>query len=531
MNPERHIRIFDTTLRDGQQCPGAGMSYERNIEYAKLATELGVDVLEAGFPAASALDFKIVQEIAQLLAGYDRAPKVAALCQLRDEQIDVTIESLLPAVASGRGLLHTYVPVDPNLMPASLGARANDKAGIAKDVYNFVRRAAQAGLEVEFSPEGYSRVGENFDFTTDLIRAAVEAGATVINCPDTIGGASVYEGERYFVNLMNRHAEIIRREFPGRSVIWSTHCHNDFGFAVQNSLNAVLDGPARQIEGCINGIGERAGNAAIEQCIVALRYLAELACPEDPFYSTVRADKLQKVSDFVAKYMLPRQPHWPVCGDNAAKHSSGGHTNAVLKNPLVYQPYDPREVGKEISLLFGPLSGGNHAKSIIEQCGYRCDDSEKAQIAQFVKEFYHERRKGVTDQELLNGYFEYRKPINIDRFDYSKSANRSEIRLHGKFFGEEGEIHRDHEGRDSALAALKAAIDGKFGPIQIESHRSESDSAGINAASVSRVIIVDNEGRHCEGTGVDQDIEISAMKALIDAVNRAYIERNFRVAA
>lgn len=525
---DRKIRIFDTTLRDGQQCPGAGMSFEKNLEYAELAAQLRVDVLEAGFPSASQLDFDIVHKIAELLGPRKDAPYVAALCQLRSEQIDRTIEALLPAVVHRKALLHVYVPVAPALMAASLGDRSNARDEITRNVHDFVKRAATAGCEVEFSPEGYSRMGENFDFTTDLIRAAVDAGATVINCPDTIGGASVWEGSAYFVEHMRRHAEIIEKEFPGRSVIWSVHCHNDFGLAVQNSLNGVFNGPARQIEGCINGIGERAGNAALEQCIVAIRQFGPAVDPRNPFYTDTQPALLQRISDFVGTNMLPRQPHTPVVGENAAKHSSGGHTNAILRDPLAYQPFNPEDVGKAISFLFGPLSGGNHAKSIIEESGYICADAEKAAIAQFIKDRYADRRKGITDRELIKAYLEYRSPIRIESFEYSKSSNRSEVRFHGSFFGETGEIVSDHEGRDSALAALKKAIDPRFGPFQIESHRSESAGAGINAISVSTIIIKDDAGRYFEGVGQDQDIEVSAMRALSAAVNNAYIEMNFR---
>src|SRR6516162_4804915 len=228
--------------------------------------------------------------------------------------------------------------------------------------------------------------------------------------------------------------------------------------------------------------------------------------------------------------MLPRQPHSPVCGDNAAKHSSGGHTNAVLKNPMAYQPFDPREIGKDISLLFGPMSGGNHAKSIIEKAGYVCDDAEKADIAQYIKERYKTRRKGITDKELIDSYFEYRSPIVIERFDYSRTSSRAELILHGKFYGQEGEIHESHEGKDSALAALKKAIEKHSGEeFDLLGHRSQSDVTGIDANSISNISIMTRDGKVFEGTGIDQDIEISAMKALIDAVNRAYIVQHFSV--
>ena len=345
------IDIFDTTLRDGQQCPGAGMSHERNIEYAHLAHELGVDVLEAGFPSASQLDFEIVKEIATELGPQKGSPIIAGLCQLREAQVDKTIEALLPAAKYNKARLHTYVPVDPELMPASLGELADDKKKIQKYVFDFIKSAVNYGLEVEFSPEGYSRQGSNFDFTTDLIRAAVEAGVKVINCPDTIGGACQYQGEDYFVEQMNRHAEIIAKEYPDQEVIWSTHCHNDFGLAVQNSINAVFQGPARQIEGCINGVGERAGNAALEQCILLIEHFSKCLDSEKEFYTTVQTEKIKEACDFVSHNMLPCQPHWPVSGRNAAKHSSGGHTNAILSNPMAYQPFDPKEVGSEITFL------------------------------------------------------------------------------------------------------------------------------------------------------------------------------------
>lgn len=527
MKDTKKILIFDSTLRDGQQCPGAGMSFENNLAYARLASDLGVDVLEAGFPSASKLDFEIVNEIATELASRDTAPTVAGLCQLRDEQIDITIEALLPATAKKRARLHVYVPVDPELMEVSLGALAKKKDVIQKHVFEFSKRAVDAGLEVEFSPEGYSRQGKNFDFVTDLIFAAVEAGVTVINCPDTIGGACQFQGEEYFVNKMTKHAELVDQKFPNNQVIWSAHCHNDFGLAVQNSINAVFNGPARQIEGCFAGVGERAGNAALEQCILIIKHFAT---GDEPFYTDINTEKLHQVCSFVGKNMLPMQPHWPVSGTNATKHSSGGHTNAILKNPLAYQPFDPKEVGREISFLFGPLSGGNHAKAIIEERGYACEDSDKAAVAQSIKEQYKERRKGITDDELFQGYFDYRKPINVNSFDYSRSSNRSEIILQGRFFDQKGEIREVHEGPDSALAALKKAIAKQFGDFFIQSHRSESEGKGIEAKSVSSIVISvgTEEGPVFEGIGIDQDIEISAMKALINAVNTAYVDTNFK---
>jgi 2-isopropylmalate synthase len=529
----RHIKIFDTTLRDGQQCPGAGMTFGQNLEYFRLASLLRVDVLEAGFPSASGLDFDIVRAICDEAQSAPYTPIIAALCQLREEQIERTIESLQPLIKIKKARLHTYVPVDPELMPASLGRKASDHGQIIKDLSAFVSMAVKAGLEVEFSPEGYSRMHDHFDFVTELIRAAVEAGATVINCPDTIGGACAFEGPNYFVEKMNRHAAIIHKEYPGREITWSVHCHNDFGLAVANSINGVFNGPARQIEGCINGIGERAGNASLEQCIMLIKQFGaagEQKSPEEaPFYTTINTEYIQEISDFVADHMLPRQPHSPVSGDNAARHSSGGHTNAILKNPLAYQPYDPKEIGKEITFMFGPLSGGNHAKSIIEGFGYVCSEEEKATVAQVIKETYSERRKGITDDELIQAYFDYRKPIKVDSIDYSKEKHQSSVSMSGTIFEESGDFRETHDGKDSALAAVKKMIESRFGPYRILNHRSQSDTVGIDANSISEIIVETEDRQQFIGKGRDQDIEISAIKALIDAVNFAYIERNFRL--
>jgi len=407
--PQKQVKIFDTTLRDGQQCPGAGMSFEKNLEYAHISAKAGVDILEAGFPSASQTDFKIVHTIASEFAGLTNSPIVAGLCQLREAQIDKTIEALLPITTCKRARLHVYLPVDPELMKASLGELANKKDLLIQDVYRLVKKSFDAGCEVELSPEGYSRMGNHFDFTTDIIRAAISGGATVINCPDTIGGACYLEGKDYFVEKMNQHANIMRTEFPDKNITWSVHCHNDMGLALENSMNGVFLGPATQIEGCFNGIGERAGNVSLEQCIMYLKCFGHIGNGKNTFFTGSHIQYLKEISDFVSDNMLKRQAHWPVTGDNAARHTSGGHTNAILKNPLAYQPFDPRETGHEITFLFGPMSGSNLAKSIIEKHGYTCAESEKVKITEYIKDYYADRRKGITDQELMQAYLAFRQ--------------------------------------------------------------------------------------------------------------------------
>ncbi len=531
MQPQ-HITIFDTTLRDGQQCPGAGMSFDKNIEYAHLVAKAGIDVIEAGFPSASQTDFMIVRTIAEELAHEPNNPIIAGLCQLREKQFITTMEALQPALPAQKARLHTYLPVDPELMSSSLGEYANQKQQIVEDVYRLIKIAVAAGMEVEFSAEGYSRIRDiNFNFTTDVFMAAVSAGASIINCPDTIGGACKLEGSHYYVELMKQHAQKIQQAFPNQAITWSVHCHNDFGLALENSINGVFYGPATQIEGCFNGIGERAGNVSIEQCIMYVKYFGQATGLEKTYTTRINTDMLQSISDFVGRYMLPRQPHWPITGDNAAKHSSGGHTNAVIRNPLAYQPFDPKEIGKEISFLFGPLSGGNHAKSIIENFGYRCEESEKAVMAQFIKNHYADRRKGITDQELLQAYFQYRKPIKAAQFDYAKVGKQSHLKISGAFFNHAEGFEITCQGADSALAALHKAISNFFAGLTIENYQSQAATRGIDSISQSKITIKNSHNEFFNGQGEDQDIEISALKALADAVNQAYIHQNYKIRA
>lgn len=525
---KKQIYILDTTLRDGQQSPGAGMSFEENIQYAEIAHKLRIDILEAGFPSASSTDFAIVNQISKNMAAKNSPMTISSLCQLREDQVHKTMEALAPSLAIGKARIHIYVPVDPDLMLASLGSFAEDKVGIAETVYRLIKIMTDKGFEVEFSPEGYSRQRENFDFVTEVIRQAVKAGATIINCPDTIGGASALQGEDYFISNMAKHKAIIETEFPNRDIIWSMHCHNDFGLAVQNSLNGVTHGIARQIEGCINGIGERAGNAALEQFIMIIRQFGSQKQLQDEYYTNIDIKYIQEASNFIAERMLPRQPHSPIVGNNAASHTSGGHTNAVLKNPLAYQPFDPRDIGSEISFAFGPLSGGNHAQQIIHKFNYVCGNEEKAQVCQAIKDHFADRRKGITDEELIEGYKLYRSPIELKHLNYSKNDdNTTTVQLDGKFF-DKIKLEITYKGKGSALSALNNAIGEYLPSIKVVDYHSHSMGLDTDAACESTIIVEYNSNRYT-GIALDEDIEASAIKAFINAANNAFIETNYKL--
>ena len=516
------IIIFDSTLRDWQQCPWAWMDFEKNLEYSKLANKLWIDILEAGFPSASELDFKIVNEIAKNYAEKKWSPKVAGLCQLRENQIDITIKSLEPLIKAKKAVLHTYLPVDPNLLEASLWWKFDEKF-LINEVFRLIKKATNAGCEVEFSPEWYSRLWENFDFTTKVIISAIEAWAKTINCPDTIWWACKFEWENYFLENIKKHKKIIDEKFPKNEIIWSVHNHNDFGLAVENTINSVLDWPAKQVEVTINWVWERAWNASLEQVVMILNtFWKDLEI-------WIKTEYLQEISDFIWKNMLKKQVNFPITWENSAKHTSWWHTNAILKNPLVYQPFDPKKVWNKISFVFWPLSWGNHAKNVIENSWYKCEDFEKAEIAQFIKNFYKERRKWITDKELTEAYFEFKSPIQIKIFDYSKNSNSSTVILEWKFFDLEWKIERKKEWKDSALAGLKDLIDENFEKIKIQNYKSKSIWEWIDAKSFCEIIISMENWETFTWKWIDDDIEISAMKALINAVNWVFIEREFRI--
>jgi 2-isopropylmalate synthase len=395
-----------------------------------------------------------------------------------------------------------------------------------KDVLQMIQLATREGLEVEFSPEAYSQMGKNFDFTTDIISAAIAAGATTINCPDTIGRACYLQGEDYFVNHMNAHAAIMKARFPGKDITWSVHCHNDFGLALDNSMRAVFQGPATQIEGCFNGIGERAGNVALEQCIMYLKQFGKQAT--DIYFSQCRSQHIRKISDFVSQHMLARQAHWPISGDNAAKHSSGGHTNAILKNADVYQPFKPSDVGQSISFVFGPLSGSNHAQSIINKHGFICEHKERQTIMQFIKDFHSNRRKGLTDEEFMQAYFAYRAPIKVNEISFEKINNERHFTMQASVFDEVSQIDFVCQDSDTATTALHRYLAENFAPFEIQSYRSESKEPGRNAEAHATISIAANNGFY-QGNAHDRDIESAALKALIDAYNQLLIEQHYSI--
>lgn len=517
----KNIQIFDTTLRDGQQSPGAGMSFEANIAYAQLAKKMRVDLLEVWFPSASALEFSRTQEVAASIM-WDGCPIIVALSHVREHLVEKTIEALIPSWKHWKGRLHMVFPVDPAMIKAWLWDK--DLSWVPAQVKTYTEWAIKAWLSVEFSLESYSRMWSNFDFWTDLIYAAVEWWASVINCPDSVGNAHHREGENYYVNLMNKHKQLVDATYPENSIIWSVHNHNDLWCAVENSLNWVKDGPARQIECTINWVWERAWNCSLEQIALQIHQHGKV----HGIATNIALEHLQEASNFIAKHMLPRQPHRPIVWDNAARHSSWSHTNALLRNPLVYQAFDPVIVGKPwISLVFWPSSGGNHAMKIVEEWGYSFPKEHRAPFAQYVKDKHKERYKWVTDKEVVEAFQEYMSPVQITEFNYAKQQDHASLSLFWTFF-EETDIKQEADSKDSALAILQQLCTKKMPWRSVDHYSSQADTTSVNANSIANIRIKHDEGRLSEWVWIDSDIEISALKALIDCYNKVYVEEKYK---
>ncbi len=342
------IRIFDTTLRDGEQSPGFSMTPEEKLRLARPLEELGVDVLEAGFPIASEGDFSAVQAIAREC----RETRVAALARAVEADIRRAGDALRPAA---RPLLHTFIATSDIHLKHKL---KRTRAQVVADTYTAVRLAREYAGEVEFSAEDATR--SDREFLLEVLAAALEAGATVLNIPDTVG----YSVPGEYAALIAH----IRQHLPGvEKAILSVHCHDDLGLAVANSLAALAAG-ARQVECAVNGIGERAGNASLEEVVMALRVRGDAL----PFATGIRTEKLYPVSSQLAEITgIGVQPNKAIVGRNAFAHTAGIHQDGMLKSPLTYEIMTPSTVGIAASqLLLGKHSGRHALQARLELLGW-----------------------------------------------------------------------------------------------------------------------------------------------------------------
>jgi 2-isopropylmalate synthase len=376
-NPAR-IQFFDTTLRDGEQSPGCSMTRPEKLRIAAALADLGVDVIEAGFAIASEGDFASVSAIAREIRG----PRIASLARSRREDVERAARALEPALASR---IHIFLASSDLHLEYKLRisrAEALDQAAAS------IRLARNYVDDVEFSPEDATR--SDIDFLAQLVSVAIDAGATVINLPDTVGYAVPDE----YANLFRE----LRRRVPAlANVTLSSHCHNDLGLAVANTLAAIHAG-ARQVECALNGIGERAGNAALEEIAAAMMVRRD----QFPFVSNIVTERLYPASQLLADTIsFGPAPNKAVVGCNAFAHEAGIHQHGVLANPLCYEIMTPASVGvPSSSIVLGKHSGRRALQHRLLELGY---ELEPAQLEATYHRFTElaDRKKSVYDQDLL----------------------------------------------------------------------------------------------------------------------------------
>jgi len=379
MKPER-VRIFDTTLRDGEQSPGCSMNLGEKVALAQKLQELGVDVIEAGFPIASEGDFEAVKAV----AAECRDVTVAALCRTAEQDVCRAAEALRDAA---RPRIHTFVATSDIHLEYKL---KKTRSEVIEMTRRAVRLARDFAEEVEFSAEDATRSDVNY--LCEVFAAAVDEGATILNVPDTVG----YTLPNEFSELVDRVRDRVVRDRSGITI--SVHCHNDLGLAVANSLAAVASG-ARQIECTVNGIGERAGNASLEEVVMAMSVRADRL----PFETRINTRELYPASQLLSRTIgFGVQPNKAIVGRNAFAHEAGIHQHGVISNPLCYEIMTPESVGVPANELVLGKHSGRHALALrYEELGYTLTTEEvEAAYHQFTA--LADRKKRIYDQDLIS---------------------------------------------------------------------------------------------------------------------------------
>ena len=373
------VKIFDTTLRDGEQSPGCSMNLNEKVRMATKLQALGVDIIEAGFPIASEGDFAAVKAVAATC----RKVTVAALCRTAEQDVARAAEALAEAA---HPRIHTFVATSDIHLEHKLKKTRNEVLVMTRAA---VQQAHSYAEEVEFSAEDATRSDPEYLF--EVLDTAVEAGATVLNVPDTVGYTTPVE----FGNLIE---QVKKRVVRDRDVIISVHCHNDLGLAVANSLVAIEAG-ARQVECTINGIGERAGNASLEEIVMALRVRADRL----PYTTTIDTEQLYPTSQLLSEIVgFDVQPNKAIVGRNAFAHEAGIHQHGVINNPLCYEIMTPESVGVPANALVLGKHSGRHALSLrYAELGFALTQSElDAAYARFTG--LADQKKRIYDQDLIS---------------------------------------------------------------------------------------------------------------------------------
>ena len=501
-NKDRVV-IFDTTLRDGEQSPGATMTHDEKLEIAELLDDMGVDIIEAGFPIASEGDFRAVSEIA-------KRSKNSIICGLARAHFG-DIDRCWEAVRnSERPRIHTFIGTSPlhRAIPNL------DQDQMAERIHETVTRARNLCDNIQWSPMDATRT--EHDYLCRVVEIAIKGGATTINIPDTVGYTAPIES-----------ADLIRmliEKVPGADdVIFATHCHNDLGMATANSLAAV-EGGARQIECTINGLGERAGNTALEEVVMALKVRGDIM----PYFTGIDTTKIMNISRRVASVSgFPVQFNKAIVGKNAFAHESGIHQDGMLKNAETFEIMRPEDVGlSETNLVMGKHSGRAALRSKLEDLGYVLADNQLKDVFVRFKELA-DRKKEVYDEDLIalmragedaeNDHITLKSLRVVCGTGEPQTAEMTLV-----INGEELFTTATGDGPvDATFNAVKALYGHK---ARLQLYQVHAVTEGTDAqATVS--VRMEEDGNIATGQSADTDTVVASAKAYLNALNRLYVRR------
>ena len=504
MTEQPRVLIFDTTLRDGEQSPGATMSHAEKLEIAALLDEMGVDIIEAGFPIASEGDFAAVSDIAKNSVN----SVICGLARASFTDIDRAWEAVKHAA---RPRIHTFIGTSPlhrDITKLSQGE-------MAEKIHATVSHARNLCDNVQWSPMDATRT--EHDYLKRVVEIAIKAGATTINIPDTVG----YTAPRESAALIRMLIE----DVPGADeVIFATHCHNDLGMATANSLAAVEAG-ARQIECTINGLGERAGNTALEEVVMALRVRNDIM----PYRTGIDTTKIMKASRLVASVSgFPVQFNKAVVGKNAFAHESGIHQDGMLKNAETFEIMRPTDIGlTETNLVMGKHSGRAALRQKLKDLGYDLADNQLNDV--FVRfKALADRKKEVYDDDLVALMRDTVAGADLDRVQVkflrvicgTEAPQSADLIL--TIDGVDHQVTKQGDGPvDAAFNAVKALIQHK---ARLQLYQVHAVTEGTDAqATVS--VRLEEDGRIVTGQSADTDTVVASCKAYVSALNRLMVKR------
>jgi 2-isopropylmalate synthase len=501
---QNRVFIFDTTLRDGEQSPGASMNLDEKRRIAAVLEEMGVDIIEAGFPIASNGDFEAVREIAR----QTKTSSVAGLARAARRDIDRAWEALQGAA---RPRIHTFISTSPLHMKFKLQMEPEQVHQSIADSVSYARKLCD---DVEWSPEDGSR--SEHDFLCRCVETAIKSGARTINIPDTVGYAVPEEFAALIAMLMNRVPNIDK-------AIISVHCHNDLGLAVANSLAAVGAG-ARQVECTINGLGERAGNAALEEIVMALRTRHDRM----PYDTGVKTEFITKASRLVSTITgFPVQPNKAIVGANAFAHESGIHQDGMLKHAGTYEIMTPESVGlMRSTLVMGKHSGRHAFKTKLKELGFELGENalEDAfrrfkDLADKKKEIFDEDIVALIDDAVVRSN-EHIRFISLQVIAGSKGPQKADLEL--EIGGERKATTATGDGPvDATFKAIKQIFPHD---VRLQLYQVHAVTEGTDAQAEVTVRLEEN-GKTVNGQGSDTDTLVASCKAYLHALNKLLTKR------